>query len=35
MGLDEIAITEFVPAWTELPSVQKDIEMIENLSAMF
>jgi hypothetical protein len=29
MGLDEIAITEFVPAWTELPSVQKDIERLK------
>jgi hypothetical protein len=35
MGLDEIAITEFVPAWTELPSVQKDIEKIETFMRCF
>jgi len=35
MGLDEIAITEFVPAWTELPSVQKDVEMIETFPRCF
>jgi hypothetical protein len=35
MGLDEIAITEFVCVRTELPSVQKDIEKIETFTRCF
>jgi hypothetical protein len=35
MGLDEIAITEFVCVRIELPSVQKDIEKIETFRRCF
>ena len=35
MGIDEIAITEFVCVRTELPSVQKDIEKSESFTRCF